>query len=177
MSYFCDAQEATAVYSTFLERFLSSPDGERVSELVATLPGPPVLELRLTEPEVVLSCDFSERRVVAGPAENPSVQLEIEASTLHDVFLERLDPVQLSRPFEEDRAALVGTPEALVGLIGMAGILASHYPESLEEQGRSDLLETPRPPNADIWGSDGPPRRVIGARRPWQRVKGAGAAA
>ncbi len=171
MTYFRDAEEATSVFTLCLARFFASEDGEHVSGVARALPVPPVLELHLTNPAATLSIDFGGRRVALGPAAESSVRLEIEAGVLHDVLLERLDPVQISRPFEEDRALLEGAPEALCGFIAVAGRLPKHYVASLAEQGRDDLLELPAPPRSTVWLTEGPPRLVIGKRRPWQRSK------
>jgi hypothetical protein len=171
MSYFADGQEVRTVLTALFERFLASADGELVRERVAALPSRPVLDLYVKAPDAVLSVDFDSRTVSHEAAPDASVRLEVEADVLHDVLLERLDPVQISRPFEEDRAAIDGTPEALVGLIRVAGLLPPHYRACLVELGRADLLDTPAPANGVIWHSDGPPKRVIGARRPWMRER------
>jgi len=169
VTYFADTQEVEAVFGELFDRFLASADGAATSETASALPVCAVLDLRLSEPDATLTVDFAARTVSTGPADEASVQLEIEASTLHDVLLERLDPVQLSRAFEEGRAAIEGAPEALVGCVRVGGLLARQYPATLRELGRSDLLETPEPPRAAVWGSEGPNRLVIGKRRPWQR--------
>lgn len=177
MSYFADTREVGDVFRALFEQFLGSEDGEAVAELATALPVCAVLELHLTDPGAPFAIDFAARTVSRDPAQEASVRLEIEASTLHDVLLGRLDPVQLSRAFEEDRAAIEGAPEALVGCIRVAGLLATHYPAVLQGLGRSDLLETPRPPNGAVWSSEGPPKLVIGKRRPWQERKRETAAA
>lgn len=171
MSYFADTCEVEVVFRALFEQFLGSEDGEGVAALATALPVCAVLELHLTDPDVPFAIDFAARTVSRDPAQEASVRLEIEASTLHDVLLGRLDPVQLSRAFEEERAAIEGAPEALVGCIRVAGLLASHYPAVLQGLGRSELLETPRPPNGAVWSSEGPPKLVIGKRRRWQRPK------
>lgn len=171
MSYFADSAEVETVFGGLFVRFLASEDGERTAELARALPVCAVLEIHLSDPDAVFAVDFAARTVLPAPPEEASVRLAVEASTLHDVLLERLDPVQLSRVFEEDRAALDGAPEALVGCIRVAGLLAQHYPAALDEQGRPDLLTTPVPRRGIVWQSDGPPKLVIGKRRPWQRPK------
>lgn len=171
MSYFRDSSEVESIYVAFIERFLESSDGERALEASSALTVPAVLNLHLTSPDATLSVDLAERSVVPAAAPEASVQLEIEASALHDILLDRLDPVQISRLFEEDRAAIEGRPEALTGLIKLVGLLARHYPESLAEQRREDLLATPEPPRSTVWRSEGPPKLMIGRRRPWQRPK------
>jgi hypothetical protein len=170
MSTFRDAEEVSSLLvGGCFERLFASDDGPRVAGLASSLPVAPVLELRLTDPEAILSVDFATGTVVHAPAADASIQLEIEASVLHDILLERLSPVQISRPFEEDRAVIEGRPEALLGLVRVAGLLAKHYAASLVESGRRDLLELPAPPKGEVWQSDRPPKLVIGKRRPWQR--------
>lgn len=176
MSYFADGDEVRFLLRSLFERFLTSADGALVRERLAELPSRPVLDLYVTSPDAILSIDFGSGSITHEPTTDASVRLEVEADVLHDVLLERLDPVQISRPFEEDRAVIDGTPEALVGLIRVAGLLPPHYRASLLELDRSDLLETPQPETAVIWHSEGPPKRVIGHRRPWQRVAQRGAA-
>jgi hypothetical protein len=169
MTYFHDSREIGHLLTAVFERFFASEDGVRVRELASSLPVSPVLSLYVTRPDATLSIDLGEGRVSAGSAAEASVRLEIEADVLHDVLLERLDPVQLSRPFEEDRAVIEGAPEALLALIRVAGMLPPFYRQTLAELGLAELLEMPAPETATIWTSEGPPRRVIGRRRPWQR--------
>jgi hypothetical protein len=171
MSYFADGDEVRALLTGLFERFLASADGELVRGQVAELPSRPVLDLYVKAPDAVLSIDLASASITHEPAADASIRLEVEADVVHDVLLERLDPVQISRPFEEDRAVIDGTPEALVGLVRVAGLLPPHYRACLLELGRADLLDTPAPENGVIWHSEGPPKRVIGHRRPWQRAK------
>lgn len=170
MSYFTDGDEVRLLLTALFERFLGSKDGELVRQRAAELPSRAILDLYVKAPDAVLSIDLDAGSITHDPAADASIRLEVEADVLHDVLLERLDPVQISRPFEEDRAVIEGTPEALVGLVRVAGLLPPHYRACLAEQGRAELLETPEPEIGVIWHSDGPPKRVIGARRPWQRA-------
>jgi hypothetical protein len=172
MSYFADGDEVRALFTALFERFLGSEDGAHVRRQAAELSSPAILDLYVKAPDAVLSVDLGAGSVSHEPAADAAVRLEVEADVLHDVLLERLDPVQISRPFEEDRAVIEGTPEALVGLVRVAGLLPPQYRACLVELGRGDLLAAPAPENGVIWHSEGPPKRVIGARRPWQRAKG-----
>jgi hypothetical protein len=138
---------------------------------VQALSEPAVLELHLTDPDVTLSLDLFERTLLEGPAEHATVWLSLEASTLHDILLDRLDAVQISRPFEEERGSISGRPEALAALIPLVEPLADHYRAGLAEQAREDLLATSEPPQAIVWQSEVPLRPLIGRRRPWQRPK------
>ena len=171
MTYFRDSDEVRTVVGGILERFLASADGERVAEHARELPAPTVLELYVTRPDAAFAVDFAARTVGAISPGGSSVRLEIEADVLHDICLERLDPVQISRPFEEDRAAMEGEPEALRALVLVAGLVPRHYRAGLTALGRSDLLDPPEPERGTIWSSAGPPKRVIGRRRPWQRAR------
>jgi hypothetical protein len=113
--------------------------------------------------------------VTEGLADDPGATLELAAPDLHDVLLERLGPVEISRLVEEGRLRLVGTPEALAASVVLAAGVQPHYAASLRERGRDALLATPAPPTREIWESDEPPPPVFGVRRPWQRPKGAAA--
>lgn len=171
MSYFRDSKELEGLLIRFLTSFLESAKGDQASKATQALSAPAVLELHLTDPDVTLSLDLHERTLLSGPAEDATVRLSLEASTLHDVLLDRLDPVQISRPFEEERGSISGRPEALAGLIPLVEPLADHYRTSLADQGREDLLATPEPPQAIVWQSEAPVKPLIGQRRPWQRPK------
>jgi hypothetical protein len=170
MSIFTNASEVEAVFAACCRRFLASADGAAAAAAAGGLDSP-VVVLRFTHPDATLSIDLAGRTVSAGAADEPAAQLEVEADAVHDVLLGRLGPVQISRLFEEDRAVVEGTPEALRFLLTLAGSLASHYPETLRELGRVDLLELPAPELEEVWESTGPPKRVIGKRRPWQRQR------
>jgi hypothetical protein len=178
MSAFANRDETVAIFRGCFERYLASEEAAGISEVARSLAVAPVLELHLTHPQAVLSIDFGARTVVEQRSADAAVRLEIEATALHDILLERLDPVQISRVFEEGRATAEGAPEALVALIRVSGGIARCYRPHLESCGRSDLLRLPEPAHATVWQAEGPPRRVIGTRRPWQRpLRGDGAAA
>jgi hypothetical protein len=155
----------------FFERFLASPDGEVAAAAAAGLDAPAVLELRVHDPEVVLHVDVAARTVRPGPAAEPGAIAELAAQDLDDLLLDRLGPVELSRLLEEDRAHLEGPPQALAALLVLAGRLQPHYPATLRERGREDVLAAPGPEVGVIWESDALPPRMVGVRRPWQREK------
>jgi hypothetical protein len=136
-----------------------------------------VLELTLRDPDVVLHVDVAARAVADGSAEHAAARIAIHADDLHDLLLERLGPVEISRLVEEQRLHLVGGPRALAAALVLAGRIQPHYAESLRERGREALLETPPPATGVVWESEEPPPPVFGVRRPWQRPKGAAATA
>jgi hypothetical protein len=160
-----------------LERFAASPDGEAAAALARDLDRPTVLQLVLHDPDVAVHLDVAAGTVTEGLADAPAATLELDAPDLHDVLLERLGPIEVSRLVEEERLRLVGTPEALAASVVLAARVQPHYEASLRERGREALLDTPRPATREIWESDEPPPRVFGVRRPWQRPKGAAARA
>ncbi len=156
-----------------LERFVASPDGQAAAAMARDLDRPAVLQLVLHEPDLALHLDVAAGTVADGLADEPAATLELAAPDLHDVLLERLGPVEISRLVEEGRLRLVGTPEALAASVVLAAGVQPHYAASLHERGREALLATPAPPTREIWESDEPPPPVFGVRRPWQRPKGA----
>ena len=176
MSVFRDADDLREELLAFLRRFLSSPDGAAVAAQAAALEAPAVLELRVSDPDVTVHVDLAARVVVDGPAPAPGAVAAFVADDLHQVLLDQLGPIELSRLAEEDRLALVGPPPALAAVFMVAGRIQPHYAASLRERGRDDLLATPPPVTAEIWRSAVPPAPVFGVRRPWQRPKGTAAA-
>lgn len=173
MSAFRDADDLRTVLHAFLDRFLASADGGAAAAHAAHLDEPPVLEVRTWEPELVLHVDVAARAVADGPAPAAAAVLEVRADDLHDLLLDRFGPVEISRLNEEERLRLVGSPPALLASLLLAGELQAHYPATLAELGRDDLLGTPQPEVRVIWESATPPPPVFGVRRPWQRAKGA----
>lgn len=177
MTVFRDGREAETVVLAFLDRYLQSEDGAAAAAQAGLVDAAPVLELRLVEPDAVLHVDFGARRAALGPApDTPGAVAEIQADDLHDLLLDRLGPVEISRLGEEGRVRLDGPPPALAALLVLAGQIQPHYPASLAEQGRDDLLATPMPEVGVIWGNDDPPPNLVGVRRQWQRPKGAATA-
>ena len=172
MSYFASGEEVQHELVAFLTAFLTSEEGEQAMAAARGLGDSAVLVLRTVEPETAVSVDLRSGQVALEAPEDADVELELEADALHDILLDRLDPVQISRLYEEDRVTFRGPPPYLAALVAMAGRLQPHYPASLEDRGRGDLLGTPMPPSAVTWGSPEDalaPKRLIGKRRPWQR--------
>jgi hypothetical protein len=180
MSHYAAGDELEAELVAFLETFLASPDGARGAEAARALGESARLVLHLRDPEAVVSVDFLAGTVATEPIEDADVEVDIAADALHDILLDRLDPVQISRLYETDEVRFSGSSRHLAGLIVLAGPLAPHYRASLERRGRQDLLDTPLPPTGIAWADDNDPlspKPMIGKRRPWQRPKRARAAA
>jgi hypothetical protein len=178
MSYYASSQELEQEIVAFLEGFFASGDGQRAAEQARALGDSAVLVLHLVDPDAVVSVDFFAGTVSLGVVESADVEIEMEADALHDILLDRLDPVQTSRLYETDRVRFSGASEHLAALIVLAGPLAPHYAASLQRRGREDLLATPLPPTKVAWGDPAEalsPRPMIGKRRPWQRPKRAAA--
>jgi hypothetical protein len=174
MSHFASAEELQHELVAFLTAFLGSEDGARATEAARGLGDSATLVLRTVDPETVVSVDFFGGSVALDAVEGANVEIDLEADALHDVLLDRLDPVQLSRLYETGRLAFSGAARDLAALIMLAGPMQPHYPASLARRGREDLLSTPMPPTKVAWGSPEEalsPRRVIGRRRAWQRPK------
>jgi hypothetical protein len=159
----------------FLGRYLRSADGDEAAALATEFNGNPVLEITFHDPDLVVHVDIAARSLVDGPAADPAVRLSIRAADLHDLLLERLGPVEISRLVEEKHLHLVGPPRALAASVVLAARLQPHYAPSLVERGRADLLDTPMPATGEIWESELAPTPIYGVRRPWQRPKGAAA--
>lgn len=172
MTPWTSAPDLRADITEFLAHYLQSADGVEAVALAAEFNGNPVLEVMLHEPDVVLHVDIAAGFVGDGPADNPAVRLSIRAADLHDLLLERIGPVEISRLVEEKHLHLVGPPRALAASVLLAARLQPHYRASLVERGRDALIDTPAPTAAEIWESDEIPAPVFGVRRPWQRPKG-----
>lgn len=161
MSYFASGQDLEGELIATLERFLASGEHH----------GPSLL-LRTRDPDAVVAVDFGSDQVGAADTDRADVVLELDAEALHDILLNRLDPVQISRLYETGRVAFTGSAEHLAALILLAGRLQPHYEASLRERGRADLLGTPAPPTKVTWGDPAEPLRpLLHNRRPWQRPK------
>lgn len=174
MTYFASGEELQRELVAFLAAFFESEDGERAVHAARALGDRGTLLIRTVDPETVVSIDFFSASVSPHAAESRDVEIQVEADALHDILLERLDPVQISRLYETERLLFSGASQNLAALIMLAGALQPHYPASLARRGRNDLLDTPAPPTKIAWGSADEasnPRRVIGWRRPWQRPK------
>ncbi|MEA2291125.1 MAG: hypothetical protein QOF17_145 [Solirubrobacteraceae bacterium] len=181
MSHYADAGELEGELVAFLTAFFASDDGARAVSAARAVGDSARVTLHLLEPDAVVGIDFFAGTVSTEPVEAPDVELEIAADALHDILLDRLDPVQISRLYETGEVRFAGSYQHLGALILLAGPLAPHYAASLERRGRRDLLDTPLPPTKIAWGdpreAHGAPRKLIGERRPWQRPKRARAAA
>lgn len=172
MSYYTSQEELQRELVAFLTAFLSSDQGARATEAARALGDSAKLCLHIVDPDTTVSVDFFSGRVVLDAVDGADVDIEIEADALHDILLERLDPVQISRLYETDRVHFRGSAQHLAALIMLAGPLAPFYRRSLADRGRDDLLGTPAPPTRTQWGSPDDalsPKRVIGRRRAWQR--------
>ena len=171
MSPYSTSDELEEELMAFLTRFLASADGATVEGGLAMIDGPAVLELIVRDPDVVVHANLKNRTVAAGWADDASARVRITAAGLHNLLLDRLGPVEISRLLEEGDLALEGPPPALAGLLLVAEPLRVHYEASLVERGRDDLLASPLPEIGGIWETDVTPPRVFGIRRPWQPEK------
>ena len=171
MSYFADSREFQDELEAFLRRFLDSSEGVAARERAAALTDSATLVLHVVDPDLTVAIDFLAGTISTQPPPDPDIEIELEAVALHDILLERLDPVQISRLYETDRLLFSGESGNLAALIMLAGPLQPFYTESLRERGRDDLLATPLPETKVAWLDEGPYREVIGKRRPWQRAK------
>ena len=171
MSPYRTGDDLEAELVAFLTRFLDSDDGATVAMGLAMVDGPAVLELIVRDPDAVVHADLKQRTVATGWADEASATVRITATGLHNLLLDRLGPVEISRLLEEDDLALEGPPPALAGLLLVAEPLRLHYEASLTERGRDDLLASPLPEVGEIWETDVEPPRVFGIRRPWQPEK------
>lgn len=173
MTVFADSTELTEVLSAFLGDFLASQDGASASEAARSLGDRARLTVRTRDPAARVSADFFADRVVAGPIDDPNVEIELDADDLHDLLLGHLDPVQISRRYETGRLTFAGAATDLAALVMLAGALQPYYPAALRGLGREDLLQTPAPERPIVWttGPDAEPQAVINSRRTWQRSK------
>jgi hypothetical protein len=171
MSPFHDTEDLQAELQAFLEAFVESEAGSRAAQCAQDGGLDGVLVLRTVNPDGVVCLDVPGRRVMTASGDEVAVELELDAGDLHDLLLNRLGPVEISQLYETDRVRFAGRPQALGAVAVLAGELQPFYPDSLANRGRDDLLGTPAPEIRTVWDVDGPPREVIGKRRPWQRPK------
>jgi hypothetical protein len=174
VSYYATTEELEQELEAFLSAFLASDDGTRAADAARQVGDSAILTLRLLDPDAVVSVDFLARTLVLGPVEGADVEVEMEADALHDLLLDRLGPVEISRLYETDRVRFTGGTTQLAGLVLAAGPLQPYYERSLEARGRTDLLETPAPETPIVWGDPSEatsPPQLIGRRRRWQRPK------
>lgn len=171
MTPYASSEELETELLAFLRHFLESDDGATAAAGLALVDGPAILELAVANPNATVHADLKARTASAGRADEAGARVSITAEGLHNLLLDRLGPVEISRLFEEDDLQLEGPPQALAGLLLSAEALRRHYEASLEERGRTDLLASPTPEIGGIWESDEPPPRVFGVRRQWQPEK------
>lgn len=177
MSYFDSSAEVQGVLEAFLTDFVNSDEGARAAQAAGGSEHGGVLVLRTINPDSVVSLDVPGRCVIGEAAPGAVVELEFEADDLHDILLNRLGPVEISQLYETDRVGFAGRPEALGAVAVLAGQAQPFYPDSLTRRGRQGLLNTPVRPSGATWQVSGPPKEIIGKRRPWQREKQTAASA
>lgn len=171
MSPYRTSEDLGTELVAFLERFLASPDGAQVAAGLAMVDGPAMLQIAVWDPDATVTVDLKAGTIALGPADEATASVGITAIGLHNLLLDRLGPVEISRLFEEDDMLLEGPPQALAALLLVADPLRRHYEESLRERGRDDLLGSEAPEIGGIWESAEAPPRVFGIRRPWQPEK------
>jgi hypothetical protein len=177
MSAWADAGELREDVTALLERFVATPEGAAAAGMAQSLGDGLVIELELRDPDLVLQLDLASGRISDGPHPDAAVRVACMAADMHDLLLDRLGPVEISRLVEEQRLHLTGAPPALCAAVVLVAQLQPHYEASLREHGREHLLATPLPVTGEVWESDTKPPPVFGVRRPWQGPKGARAGA
>ena len=177
MSAWASAEELRDDITACLERFAASPEGAAAATVAQGLGDGLQVELFFHDPDLVLHLDVANGTVSEGPCTDAVVRVSLPAADMHDLLLERLGPVEISRLVEEDRLHLTGSPPALCAAVLLCAQLQPHYEASLRERGREHLLETPAPETGVVWESATKPPPVFGVRRPWQPPKGARAGA
>lgn len=172
MSAWASAEELRDDITACLERFAASPEGAAAATVAEGLGDGLQVELAFHDPDLVLSLDVASGTVSEGPAAEAVVRVLLPAADMHDLLLERLGPVEISRLVEEERLHLSGSPPALCAAVLLCAQLQPHYEASLRERGRGHLLDTPVPETGVVWESATKPPPVFGVRRPWQPPKG-----
>lgn len=166
------SDELEAVLVAFLTDFVASQACDRVAPRARELTADGSFVVRTREPEVEVTVDILQRSVTRGGVAAPAAHVELDATDLHNLMLDRLGPVEISQLNETGKIAVEGKPDTLAALVMIAAVAQPHYPASLERIGRHDLLDTPAPPTAGTWHVEGPLPRLIETRRPWQRGGG-----
>lgn len=160
MSYFNTANDLSTELVAAFELFLATQEGRRAAELAELgfdlgegLPEEPTVMLVTSEPETVTTLILGKKaRVeVGGEQDRGHVRMSADADALHDLLMENYDAGQIARAIEENRLGVSGPPWSLDALIVLAGAFAGCYRRSLEQRGRTDLLQTPAPAPAGIW--------------------------
>ena len=171
MSPWSDADELQEDVAAFVARFAATPEGAAAAALAGALGEGLGIELTLYDPDVVLRLDVASGVIARGAWEEAAVRVALPAGDMHDLLLDRLGPIEISRLVEEGRLHLKGSPPVLCAAVAAVARLQPHYEASLRERGREQLFATPPPPTREVWESDERPPAMFGVRRPWQAPK------
>lgn len=171
MSSWTNADELRDDVTAVLQRFATTPEGTAAAAVARELDDGLAIELALHDPDIVLQLDVASGTITDGPCADAAVRVALPAADMHDLLLDRLGPVEISRLVEEHRLHLTGAPAALCAAVVLVAQLQPHYEASLRERGREQLLETPVPATGEVWESAEKPAPVFGVRRPWQAPK------
>ena len=171
MSPWSDADELQEDVTAFVARFVATPEGVAAAAIAAALGEGLGIELTLYDPDVVFQLDVASGIITRGAREGAAVRVALPAGDMHDLLLDRLGPVEISRLVEEGRLHLKGSPQVLCAAVAAVARLQPHYEASLRERGREHLLATPRPITREIWASAEKSPAMFGVRRPWQAPK------
>ncbi len=177
MSPWQNAAELRGVVVALVERFAATPQGAAAAVAARTLGDSPAIELALTDPDLVLHLDLANGTIGDGPSDDAAVHVALPAADLHDLLLDRLGPVEISRLVEENRLHVAGAPAALRAAVAVVAALQPQYEPALHQVGLGHLLETPAPITGEIWESLEKPAPMFGLRRAWQPPKGSQTAA
>lgn len=179
MTYFSTAAVLAAELAASVDLFLAAEEGRRAAEQAASgfdvgggLPDEPMVLVVTSNPSTAITLVLGEnaRVEVGGEQVRAQVRLTADADALHDLLLEKYDAGQIARAVEERRLTVSGSPWSLDSLIVFAGAFAGAYRRSLEQRGRSDLLQTPEPAPAGVWEVAVPdPADFVGAVVPARR--------
>jgi hypothetical protein len=160
LSYFKNADDLSAELAASFDLFLSTEEGRRAAGLAAAgfdlgdgLPEEPMVVVVTSNPSTTTTLVLGENaHVEVGGEDIPAqVRMTADADALHDLLMENYDAGQIARAVEEHRLSVPGPPWSLDALIVLAGAFGGFYRRSLEQRGRTDLLETPPPPPAGVW--------------------------
>ena len=171
MSPWIDAAELQEDVAAFVARFAATSEGVALASIAAALGEGLGIELTLYDPDVVLQLDVANGAITRGASEDAAVRVALPAGDMHDLLLDRLGPIEISRLVEEGRLHLKGSPQVLCAAVAAVARLQPHYEASLRERGREHLLATPAPLTRELWESAEKPPAMFGVRRPWQAPK------
>lgn len=153
MAYFRDGHDIAAELVAALEAYVSSTEGAAATAQAARefqAGEEAVVLFETSNPEAAVRLDLRNRTVARGGGA-ATVGLRMDADTMHDLMLDRLDGGQIARAFEEGRLAITGPPWALDALVKISQSVSQCWRQSLEARGRQDLLSAPPPPPAGVW--------------------------